>query len=297
MKTPLLTLLLIAPFALPLTARHKPVKKKKPTPAASSPARPEPVKPLKSDPGLNPATLPESVIIGCIQAGKKTHAPAAETVAAVKRPVAPNDFGLAPRSVQLKVNFAVPDATSPTLAFLSDKTEANLCLLGKKAGKTVILARGDETVEAGDPVNAKFATWLEGGAPGEKYFLLDTRKIDGASAEYECLRLYSLDADGKTLKLNDTACEQAGSWSVTKQPDGGVAYKGSDFVPNLREWNAQCIVKDGQGVPNPEGEHRTLGELTPEVFCADKPARTDYYYNIEEGKLHIYKTVTPPAGE
>lgn len=288
MKSLLLALIFVLPVALPVTAHRRRAAKKPPVAAAA------PVTRLLSDTAVLPANLPDAVIIACVHAGDKPHAPAAETLAAVRRTAASREYNSIPRSVVIGINFAVPGVEQPMLAFLSGLGEANLCLLGRRGGEIVLISAPGETVGAGDPVDSRFASWLPGAGAGERYFLLDTRRTEGEGVGQECLRLYSLAGAGNTLRLNDSACEQAGSWRSGALPGGGTYYKGSDYIPALHEWNSQCIMREGVGVPLPLDERRTEGSLTAEVFCAGTPALGDHYYEIQAGLLHIYRTHNPP---
>ncbi len=298
MKSPFFTLLLILPAALAAGSRVKTAAAAKPAdpvvpvcaPPAGPPAR------LLCDTAVTPDMLSDEVILGCVHAGAKPHAPDAATLAAVRRKLAESEYGTAPRSIVIGVKPDIAGVDQPMLAFLSDATEANLCLLGRRNGQIALIARAGETVETGDPVNPGFTYWLPGAAPGERYFLLDTRRKDREGSEYECLRLYSLDTGAITLTLKDSACELAGSWSGGKLPDGRPYFSGKDYLPTLHNWHEQCMIRDGAGVPKPDAaRQRTLGTLTPEAFCAGLPKITTTFYDIEAGKLHIYRTINPPG--
>lgn len=298
MNCKLFSLLLIPSVALLAGSRLKPAKPaKKPNvivPVCAPPA--DPPNRRFSNASVQPYELSSELILGCVHAGAKQHASDAETLAAVRRKIADNELVIAPRSIVTRVNAGIPGVDDPMLAFLSDATEANLCLLGRRNGEITLISRADETVETGDPVNPEFTDWLAGALPGERYFLLDTRRKDSEGSEYECLRIYSLDTVRNTLRLNDSACELAGSWSGGALPDGRPFFKGRDYSPTLHDWHEQCVIQDGVGVPKPAAAHRTWGTLTPETYCAGLPAIVTTFYDIQSGKFHIYRTINPPGG-
>src|SRR5438445_522332 len=82
MKSLLLSLLLVVPAVLPLSA-HKRRAAKKTITAPATPAAP-----LRSDTAVLPPSLHDAVILGCVHSGHTPHVAALETPAATSRTAA-----------------------------------------------------------------------------------------------------------------------------------------------------------------------------------------------------------------